>query len=141
VVDKEEEPRSLSYISFYNYHYSRLLKEHQGWKANQITQIIKLLWKRRIRLVKKMENIKQKKVKIIRRNMTGRKFFINLKIRDGLTRETLLPMWKRFPRETRNMYKLRGKGEPALPDKNSLINLRKFAPEHNLSFLKNSIKS
>lgn len=86
LVAKEEEPKSLSYISFYNYHYSRLLKEHQGWKASQITQIIKLLWKRRIRLVKKMETIKQKKVKIIRRNMTGRKFFINLKLRDGLTR-------------------------------------------------------
>lgn len=86
VVAKEEEPKSLSYISFYNYHYSRLLKEHQGWKASQITQIIKLLWKRRIRLVKKMETIKQKKVKIIRRNMTGRKFFINLKLRDGLSR-------------------------------------------------------
>lgn len=86
VVAKDDEPKGLSYISFYNYHYSRLLKEHQGWKASQITQIIKLLWKRRLRLMKKMETIKEKKIKIIRRNMTGRKFFMNLKLRDGLCR-------------------------------------------------------
>ena len=41
--------KNSAYLQFYKYYFERLSTEHPRWNATQITTIIKLLWKKRMR--------------------------------------------------------------------------------------------
>ena len=41
--------RNEAYIQFYKYYYERLSAEHPRWNSTQVTSIIKLLWKKKIK--------------------------------------------------------------------------------------------
>lgn len=42
-----KQPRT-EYLKFFKFYYDKLTKEHPRWSANQISTIIKLLWKKKL---------------------------------------------------------------------------------------------
>lgn len=55
--------KNKEYLSFYKYYYDKLAAEHPKWKPNQISTIIKLLWKKRLITKKKDNELTKKKIK------------------------------------------------------------------------------
>lgn len=57
------ETKNREYLSFYKYYYDKLSNEHSKWKANQISTIIKLLWKKRIISKRREHETRRKQIK------------------------------------------------------------------------------
>jgi hypothetical protein len=49
------------YILFYRYQYSKLVQEHATWNAAKVSQIIKLLWQKKQKVMKKAADDRNKK--------------------------------------------------------------------------------
>lgn len=46
-ITKQAAQPQTEYLKFFKFYYEKLSKEHTRWTANQITTIIKLLWKKK----------------------------------------------------------------------------------------------
>lgn len=109
------------YLSFFKHHYAKLKKEHKRWSTNQISTVIKLLWKK-----KKGNN------KTLRRRdgrlrtskpLSGRRFFRKVRHLSGVDATFY---WKRMPIETRNSWNNQSRG--------IVINNRKVGAGRPLTF-------
>lgn len=94
------------YLKFFKFYYEKLSKEHPRWTANQISTIIKLLWK-------KKQNTDKSNAKALlrapkeRRRVSGRMAFrrsFNYTSIEGFER------WKQLPIETKKYWRRRGEG-------------------------------
>jgi hypothetical protein len=52
IAKQEKQPRT-EYLKFFKFYYDKLSSEHKRWNANQISTIIKLLWKKKLTTDKK----------------------------------------------------------------------------------------
>lgn len=87
------------YISFFKYHYQRLSREHKRWTTQQISSVVKLLWKK-----KKGDSKTQKKResrRIGKKPISGRRWFRKTR---HLSASEASQYWKHFPRETRELW-------------------------------------
>lgn len=108
---KQISKKNEEYITFFKHYYEALSKEHPRWLPNQITTIIKLLWKKRgakLRAeVKRRINrrsTRPRKIKIL----SARRYFRRIK---KLSAAEALMLWVRLPYESRKNYEYLAKGE------------------------------
>jgi len=93
--DKKGMSKNHDYIVFYKLYYRKLAKEHPRWTAAKISKIIKLLWMRRQKLVKRSGTkakmiSKEPKLRVV----TGRVLFKKKKVREGINADQAKIMWR-----------------------------------------------
>jgi hypothetical protein len=99
-----KQPRN-EYIKFFKFYYERLTVEHPRWSANQITTIIKLLWKKKLTQEKGRSKDSLRTPRQIR--LSGRMAFKKTYTYSSL--EAYL-RWKQLPKESKGYWKIRGLG-------------------------------
>lgn len=92
------------YTSFFKYHYQKLKTEHKRWTTNQISSVIKLLWKK-----KKGTNktLRRKDGRLRSKPLSGRRYFRKVRV---LSAVDTTYFWKRMPAETRTHWDNESKG-------------------------------
>ena len=93
------------YISFFKYHYQKLSREHKRWTTQQISSVVKLLWKK-----KKGDNkVQKRKDRRLRTGkvVSGKRWFRKQR---ALTAVEAKQTWRQFPRETRTIWTNEAKG-------------------------------
>lgn len=98
----EKRGGNLSYIEFYKGQYSKYAREHPKWTSQQISVIIKLLWKNRLRKREERLALKTGKVEKSKKIVSGRKAFLTAKGKNGMIK------WKKLPKESRVMWSKKG---------------------------------
>ena len=99
--------KTLDYITFYKFHRASLAHQHPRWTSNQITVIIKMMWKKE----KANKNISTKSGKSqagMKKKLSGRvtfKRFRNLNFNQAKS------IWKRLPFESKMMWTQMGNPE------------------------------
>jgi hypothetical protein len=53
ITKKEAREPRTEYLKFFKFYYTKLTTDHPRWSANQISTIIKLLWKKKLSSEKK----------------------------------------------------------------------------------------
>jgi hypothetical protein len=104
IVGKKTHPISKAvsksdYISFFKYHYTKLSKEHKRWSTQQITKVVRLLWKKKKGDTKTLRR-KDGKLRTSK-PLSGRRYFRKIR---HLTGSDATNYWKQFPLETRNHW-------------------------------------
>ena len=125
----EKKGGNMSYIEFYKGQYSKYAREHPKWTSQQISVIIKLLWKNRLRMREKRLALKTGKVEKSKKIVSGRKAFLSAKGKNGMMK------WKKLPVESRMMWDK--KGNPHLIKNQEPTNqaVRLSCNPSNLSFI------
>ncbi len=70
-----------SYIDFFKLHFERLMADHPYWSSNQVTIIIKLMWKKE-KLRQKIQ--KPRMIRVAFKKRSGRMAYKNIKVKEGL---------------------------------------------------------
>jgi hypothetical protein len=104
--ESSKQPRT-EYLKFFKFYYEKLSLEHKRWNANQISTIIKLLWKKKLTTDKFIAKGGLKTPRIGRK-LSGRMAFRRAFGYSGL--ETL-ERWKQLPLESRNYWRSKGEGK------------------------------
>lgn len=113
-IQKKTSRKALNYITFYKFHRASLTHQHPRWTPNQITVIIKMMWKKEKASSRKNTNRKSRAgtngksqagmKKILSGRVTLRRFrninFIQAK-----------NIWKRLPFESKMMWTQMGNPE------------------------------
>ena len=143
-------PKNHHYIVFYKHHYRKLAREHPRWSATKVSQIIKLLWLRRQRVLKKSQSKKIAKVPKQRpiKTLTGRALFFKIKASEGYSSPQIRLKWNKQPCETKQFFHKWGQGEPTattLRPQSSTLLLRPevvsfSSGSQNLKFMHNKVK-
>ncbi len=94
-------------MKFFKFYYDKLSSEHKRWNANQISTIIKLLWKKKLTTDKAIAKGGLKAPRMGRR-LSGRMAFRKAHGYSGL--ETL-ERWKQLPLESRKYWRTKGEGK------------------------------
>lgn len=102
----EKRGGNMSYIEFYKGQYSKYAREHPKWTSQQISVIIKLLWKNRLAMREKRLGLKEGRAEKSKKIVSGRKAFLAAKGKSGMLK------WKKLPMESRVMWSK--KGNPSL---------------------------
>lgn len=87
------------YVSFFKYHYTKLKGEHKRWSTQQISSVIKLLWKKKKGTTKSLRR-KDGKLRTSK-PLSGRRYFRKVR---HLDKDTTAYLWKRMPIETRHNW-------------------------------------
>ena len=94
-----------TYIAFFKMQFETMNRMHPRWGSSKISKIVGLQWKKRFMdMRKKTKMIKMRPVKPI----SGRKAFINKMKSSGMSYRSIIMMWRRFPRETRQVWSMKG---------------------------------
>lgn len=111
-IKKSKKSYNGEYVTFFKFYYEKLHAEHSKWLPHQISQIVGMLWKKRMTTQSKMSKKKMKPtmMKKMPKIMTGRQAFMNSKKEENMTTQTMAMLWKRLPMESRNQWEK--KGEP-----------------------------
>lgn len=105
IVKQDKLPRT-EYLKFFKFYYEKLTGEHRRWSANQISTIIKLLWKKK--LVSDKAALKAGlRAPVAKKPTTGRKAF---RTNYGYTGVEAAERWKQLPKETRRYWAVKGEG-------------------------------
>lgn len=105
-ITKTDTQPKTEYLKFFKFYYDKLSKEHLRWSANQISTIIKLLWKRKLVTDKASAKALLRTPKE-RRRISGRMAFrktYNYTGIEGAER------WKQLPKETKKYWIHKGEG-------------------------------
>ena len=89
-----EDKKNVAYIQFFKYYYERLSAEHPRWSSNQVTTIIRLLWKKRSRSSKRGPKKVRKETEKV---LSGWQYYRRLKEGEGYTRTVIKGLWKGLP--------------------------------------------
>ncbi len=90
----------IDYIAFFKTYYRNLAKQHPRWTTQQISSVIKLLWKKRKNQGKSLRKNNGK----LRTSkpLSGRRYFRKVKNLDGLEAKI---KWRLLPYECRIYWK------------------------------------
>lgn len=100
----EGQKANSQYIQFYKFQYAHLLKQHPHWNAFKISKIVRLLWLKRQRYFKNMNQVGNKKFKKrFFKKLTGKKHFRN-SLEGEMSREEINNLWKRLPLESKKKH-------------------------------------
>ena len=103
---KENAPsKKEEYFTFYKYYFERLGAEHPRWTKNQITTIIKLLWRKRTKSSRRIISRGKK-------GLTGRQLYRRSKEPEGFNKEQIKFMWKSLPHESKVYWHIKAQGKP-----------------------------
>lgn len=91
---KKKTRKANEYYEFTKYYSNRLSSEHPRWSTNQITTIVKLLWRKR----KVSKARSGGKVPKITKQISGFIAYKRFKLSEGMTRENIVALWKRLPK-------------------------------------------
>jgi hypothetical protein len=91
-----------------------LKSEHPRWSKQQITTIIKLLWRKRggNKTTKRRKSISGK-------SLTGRQLFNKTKLSEGMPRDQIKQLWRALPHESKKYWQIKAQGRPNRPEKDS----------------------
>ena len=125
----EKKGGNMSYIEFYKGQYSRYAREHPKWTSQQISVIIKLLWKNRLRMREKRLALKTGSVEKSKKIVSGRKAFLTAMGKNSMMK------WKKLPKESRMMWDKRGNPSLIKSQEHSSQAVRLSCNPSNLSFI------
>ena len=93
------------YVQFFKHHYNRLKAQHKRWTTNQISSVIKLLWKRSKRANKTLRR-KDGQLRTSK-PLSGKRYFRKVR---ALSNADTVYLWKRMPIETRGHWENESRG-------------------------------
>lgn len=93
------------YINFYKHHYRKLSQEHKRWTSQQISSVVKLLWKKQ-KGVTKTQRKRDARLRLTK-PLSGYRYFRKTRVLD---RAQSKYYWHRFPKETKNFWENESKG-------------------------------
>lgn len=99
------QPRT-EYLKFFKFYYEKLSSEHKRWTANQISTIIKLLWKKKLATDKTAAKASMR-TPIQRRRISGRMAF---RKNYGYIGIEGAERWKQLPIESKKYWIAKGEG-------------------------------
>lgn len=94
------------YISFFKYHYQKLSREHKRWTTQQISSVVKLLWKKK-KGDTKVQKRREGRLRLGKKVVSGRRWFRKQRALNAIEAKQY---WRQFPRETRNYWDYEAKG-------------------------------
>ena len=105
IVKQDKLPRT-EYLKFFKFYYEKLSGEHRRWSANQISTIIKLLWKKKL-VSDKAASKASLRAPIAKTRSSGRMAF---RKNYGYSGVEATERWKQLPSETRRYWAGKGEG-------------------------------
>jgi hypothetical protein len=106
ITKKDSKQPRTEYLKFFKFYYDKLTEEHPRWSANQISTIIKLLWKKKL-TTDKMTARGGPKAPRQGRRMSGRMAFRRA---HGYSGVDAIEMWKQLPIESKRYWRTKGDG-------------------------------
>ena len=106
IYKKDTKQPRTEYLKFFKFYYDKLTIEHSRWNANQISTIIKLLWKKKLTTDKAAAKGNFRAPRD-RKPISGRMAFRkshNYEALEGYER------WKQLPGESKQYWKVKGQG-------------------------------
>lgn len=104
-----KEPRT-EYLKFFKFYYDKLTVEHPRWSANQISTIIKLLWKKKSAGERRSTQALSREPRE-RKNISGRMAFRKAY---GYSALETIERWKQLPFESKKYWKSKGSGKKSV---------------------------
>lgn len=104
LVEKTKSKKE-EYLTFFKYYFERLGAEHPRWSKNQISTIIKLLWKKRSKSTRKNSTK-------ISKTLSGFQLYRRTKETEGFLKAQIRPMWKALPVESKRYWRFKAQGRP-----------------------------
>ena len=105
-IQKKTSRKALNYITFYKFHRASLTHQHPRWTPNQITVIIKMMWKKEKASSRKNTNGKSQAG--MKKKLSGRVTFQRFRNINFIQAKNI---WKRLPFESRMMWTQMGNPE------------------------------
>ena len=105
IAKQEKQPRT-EYLKFFKFYYEKLSSEHKRWNANQISTIIKLLWKKKLATDKKASR-SIRAPPVSKRRVSGRMAFRRAY---NYTGNEVVERWKQLPVESKKYWAGKGEG-------------------------------
>lgn len=110
---KERKPQT-EYIKFFKFYYDKLSKEHPKWAANQISTIIKLLWRKKSKKsTSKDLKMSMRKLKMLK-PMSGYEAFKREHMMDDMQASDIKERWNHMPKETKKYWEKKGQMIPMI---------------------------
>ncbi len=106
ITKKDSKQPRTEYLKFFKFYYDKLTSEHPRWSANQISTIIKLLWKKKLATDKTAARGGPKAPRMGRK-LSGRMAFRRAL---GYSGVEAFEMWKQLPIESKKYWKTKGEG-------------------------------
>ena len=106
ILKKEAREPRTEYLKFFKFYYDKLTVEHPRWSANQISTIIKLLWKKKIAGEKRAAKIGLREPRE-RKSISGRMAFRKAY---GYSAPEAAERWKQLTAESRIYWRSKGMG-------------------------------
>lgn len=123
IVRKDDKEPRTEYLKFFRFYYDKLTVEHPRWSSNQISTIIKLLWKKKSITEKKAAKTGLAAPRE-RKSISGRMAFRKA---HGYSAIEAYERWKQLTRESKKYWNSKGLGMKSGERKGltSSINFRK----------------
>jgi len=106
ILKKEAKEPRTEYLKFFKFYYDKLTVEHPRWSANQISTIIKLLWKKKSTGERRSTQASSREPRE-RKNISGRMAFRKAY---GYSALETIERWKQLPFESKKYWKSKGSG-------------------------------
>jgi hypothetical protein len=104
ITKQDRQPRT-EYLKFFKFYYEKLSAEHKRWTANQISTIIKLLWKKKLTTDKTAS--RSIRAPVSRRKISGRMAFRRAYNYTGIE---VVERWRQLPVESKKYWMGKGEG-------------------------------